>query len=146
MKKGRGLKKALGAQQKRAEEKSRQEAFDRRHAEQVKQRITGNHGAKGKSKMVAKDTQTKAYNPYREGERVLFVGEGNFSFARSWAAKYPEAAKKSIATSYDSEVDAQRKYGDLQDHISKAKRERLKGRLLADFVFPATTTRYDGSI
>ena len=75
--------------------------------------------AKGKGKAAAATTTKPraVYNPYRDGESVLFVGEANFSFAKSWAARYPNSAKVSIATSYDSEDDAGKKYSDLQENV-----------------------------
>lgn len=50
---------------------------------------------------------------FREGDRILLVGEGNFSFARSLAENYlQENWNKMVATCYDSEDILYEKYGD----------------------------------
>jgi len=125
MAKRKGLKNALVRQQVRQDEKTRTENYERRQADQLK--LQGKGGStsktsamKGKSKAKASSSQAKmVYQPYRDGESVLFVGEGNFSFAVSWAEKYPASAKLSFATSYDSEEDAERKYNDTSANVDK---------------------------
>jgi 25S rRNA (uracil2634-N3)-methyltransferase len=67
-----------------------------------------------KSKAGQQARQRQAIQPYRDGEAVLLVGEGNFSFARAYAKRFPRSAKVSVATSYDSEKEAKEKYSDLE--------------------------------
>ena len=123
--KRKSLKGALSEQQQSLDEKTRRESLERRQAEQLRLQNRKNSGTQGKGKGKGKaienmqQNQGKVYNPYHDGESVLFVGEGNFSFASSWATMFPEAAKLSMATSYDTEADAKRKYSDLMEHVNK---------------------------
>ncbi|KAI8970364.1 hypothetical protein BDF20DRAFT_980148 [Mycotypha africana] len=75
----------------------------------------------------AKQNQIKRMNPtvhrphlqYSSKDRILLIGEGNFSFARSLCENYlKEGAGNLVATCYDSEETLYEKYGDeAKDNI-----------------------------
>ncbi|KAJ2779671.1 Meiotic nuclear division protein 1 [Coemansia javaensis] len=65
--------------------------------------------------------------PYRRGQTILLVGEGNFSFARS-VAEQLGAAGGVVATAYDARETAGEKYPDLDAHVAAV--ERLGGTVL----------------
>lgn len=58
----------------------------------------------GKKKKKKAKQGTNAIVPYKQGQRLLLVGEGNFSFA-SALAKVCEGASGIDATAYDSAAD-----------------------------------------
>lgn len=66
--------------------------------------------------------------PFTEEESILFVGEGNFSFACSLAELFPSNAYRMIATCYDSETQVKEKYEDAVQKINTI--EDLGGTVL----------------
>ncbi|KAJ1930250.1 hypothetical protein IWQ60_000494 [Tieghemiomyces parasiticus] len=54
--------------------------------------------------------------PYSFGDRILAIGEGNFSFTRA-VAQVLEVGCGITATSYDDEAVVHEKYADAADHI-----------------------------
>ncbi|PGH05959.1 hypothetical protein AJ79_06648 [Helicocarpus griseus UAMH5409] len=90
-----------------------------------------NANAKGK-KSANGNAQTRAPTiPFQRGDRVLLVGEGDFSFALSLATHH--GCKNLLATSYDSEQTLYEKYPQAKGHIgelcssdSSAKSKSLK--------------------
>ena len=114
--KGKSLKNALARELAAQSEKDRRAAYEKRQLELQKQSAAGGASKKqsAKGKAVQQARQRHAIQPYRDGEAVLLVGEGNFSFARAYAKRFPRSAKVSVATSYDSEKEAKEKYSDLE--------------------------------
>lgn len=142
MKKPKGLQKALGKQQQQQARRKRQEAHEKRQEELLKQQnkpkpksgsAPSSSKSKGKGKAEAETTdgpstadgvavkRAPKYSPYHDGQTVLFVGEGDFSFAVSWASKYPRSAKQSVATSYDSREVGSSKYPDLAGNVERVR-------------------------
>ncbi|GJN91438.1 hypothetical protein Rhopal_004461-T1 [Rhodotorula paludigena] len=157
--KGRGkLAKALSGQQQAHqqrlhEERARQAEQDRHDA--IKARINAGAPANKKRKLAVaapgqsaddgKTTETlrdgprppaaaaAAVQPFRRGERILLVGEGNFSFAHSLLLPLSTAAAASSSsqppplplvtpsllccTAFDSHAVAAQKYPDLASHV-----------------------------
>lgn len=116
--KGKSLKKALNKQLTAQHEQKRRTAYEERQ----KQLEKSKGQAKQKSKPAAQKAKSKpSYQPYHDGQRILLVGEGNFSFALAFAKKFPNSAKNSIATAYDSEEEAKRKYSDCEGNVKQVR-------------------------
>ena len=135
MAKGKGkLKAALSAQQTRL--KKKQEAA---HAEQVeKAKQTANARPKGK----AKAPPPKPTVPFEATDRILLIGEGNFSFARSLVIDPPSTleflpASNVTATAYDSEDECYSKYPGAREIVTSI---RHKG---AHVLFNIDATKLD---
>ena len=113
MGKGKNLKKALQNEKQRSLERARAAqlatASQAEVARPVRKASTSKHSTAQASR--------KQYNPYWNGERVLFVGEGDLSFAVAWAERYPASAKRSIATCFDSLDAAKAKYTKLEQNV-----------------------------
>lgn len=122
--KGKSLKNALARELAAQGEKDRRAAYEKRQLELQKQPGAGGTSKKqsAKGKAVQQARQRQAIQPYRDGEATLLVGEGNFSFARAYAKRFPRSAKLSIATSYDSEKEAKEKYSDLEAILADVSR------------------------
>ena len=114
MAKGKGkLKAALTSQQTRL--KKKQEAA---HAEQV-ERAKQSARTKGKTKALA----PKPTIPFDPTDRVLLIGEGNFSFARALAFHPPSLLEylppsNITATAYDSEEECYAKYPEAEGIVN----------------------------
>ncbi|KAM0751670.1 hypothetical protein T439DRAFT_347464 [Meredithblackwellia eburnea MCA 4105] len=59
--------------------------------------------------------------PYCAGEKVLLIGEGNFSFAHSLLLLRKVTPTLLVATAFDTLEVAQEKYPDLMDHVRPLK-------------------------
>ena len=115
MKKRKDLKRAFGEFQAQEKQKQRREAHEKRLAEhQDRPKAAKKAKKNGKS-----SANKRIYQPFADGESVLFVGEGNFSFALAFANRFPASAKLSVATSYDRREDALKKYADLEGIIKQ---------------------------
>ena len=113
MAKRKTLKRAFDDFQAQEKQKQRRQAHEKRLAEQDKPKAK-------KSKKNGQTRSRQIYQPFRDGESVLFVGEGNFSFALAFAKRFPTSAKLSIATSYDKREEALKKYADLEEILRQA--------------------------
>lgn len=76
------------------------------------EKAAGSNGSKAQVK------KTHILIPFEKTDRILFVGEGNFSFAASCVEHHLEHAEDIVATSYDSERVVLEKYTDAVEHIS----------------------------
>ena len=103
------LNNVLNAAQKIQKEKHKQQVHEAQLAKvKQKQKVHPQHGRKPN---------------YNKLDRVLLIGEGNFSFARSLAENYmQENTGQIIATCYDSEQVLIEKYGDeAKNNLAKLK-------------------------
>lgn len=115
--KGKSLKKALTKHLTAEHEQKRRLAYEERQRELEKQKA--HPKAKSNKPTAGKQPSKPSYQPYHDGQRILLVGEGNFSFALAFAKRFPHSAKVSIATAYDSEEEAKRKYSDVVDNVKQ---------------------------
>ncbi|GAA5916362.1 hypothetical protein JCM6882_000863 [Rhodosporidiobolus microsporus] len=110
-----------------------------------RRKLGGEGGGKGKERAAGEDAdeaetvaeveerKRKGMQPFRKGERVLLVGEGNFSFAHSLLLPLSTASAAStssappaplvnpsllLCTAYDSLAVCTQKYPDLDTHVS----------------------------
>lgn len=122
MVKGKGkLKTALSSQQSRL--KKKQEAA---HAEQVEK---AKQGPRPKGK--AKAPPPRPTIPFDPTDRILLIGEGNFSFCRALFLTPPNALEflppgNVTATAYDSEDECYSKYPEAQDIVSVLKQKGVQ--------------------
>ena len=65
---------------------------------------------------------------YRTGQKILLVGEGNFSFARALVRNLGGSGAGLVATAYDSEEEAREKYSDVADILSELQESGAKVR------------------
>ena len=113
MAKGKGkLKAALSSQQTRL--KKQQEALHAEHVEKAKQ--------SARTKGKAKAPPPKPTIPFDPTDRILLIGEGNFSFARALASDPPSGLEylppgNVTATAYDSEDECYTKYPEAQEIV-----------------------------
>lgn len=61
---------------------------------------------------------SKALIPFSQRDRILFVGEGNFSFSASCVENHLEHGSDVTSTSLDSLATVLSKYPDAQDHLN----------------------------
>jgi 25S rRNA (uracil2634-N3)-methyltransferase len=105
------LKPTLQSQQSRLKKKQRAE-----HAAQVaEQNRKKNPQSKGKGKAPTQ----RSTIPFNPTDRILLIGEGNFSFARALTLDAPASLEdlpptNITATSYDAEEECYVKYPDAQ--------------------------------
>ncbi|KAI9025981.1 hypothetical protein CLU79DRAFT_682849, partial [Phycomyces nitens] len=104
---------AKAAEIKREKEKTREELYNR-----TKQNVVGIN------------KQARAKPTYTSSDKILLVGEGNFSFARALAEKYlTEGSENMVATCFDSEEIVFKKYGEeVKDNVAYI--EALGGKVL----------------
>ncbi|CAE6499076.1 unnamed protein product [Rhizoctonia solani] len=115
---GKSLKSSLLAHQKRqthVQQAAKHAAIEARG----KQAVKTDKATTSKKRKKAEPTRQTI--PFSSTDRILLIGEGNFSFARSLLdhPSIPSLPPASItATAYDSESDCLAKYPDAQAHIS----------------------------
>jgi 25S rRNA (uracil2634-N3)-methyltransferase len=126
MAKGKNLKAALQSQQSRLKVKEKLS-----HAVQVAEQKARKNGhqfnvasGKGKGRAAATAaTPRRTTIPFHSTDRILLIGEGNFSFARALVHDAPPdleylPPKNVTATAYDSEEACYEKYPDAKDIVS----------------------------
>ncbi|KAJ7750204.1 hypothetical protein B0H16DRAFT_1318754 [Mycena metata] len=117
------LKAALQSQQSRM--KLKQKASQ---AAQTAELMSKKHGGKGKITAAAKGKGKEAAPPrrptipFRATDKILLVGEGNFSFARALIRDAPAELehlppKNITATAYDTEKECFEKYPEAEDIV-----------------------------
>ncbi|KAH9837335.1 uncharacterized protein C8Q71DRAFT_796689 [Rhodofomes roseus] len=125
MAKGKGkktsLKASLSSQQSRL--KKKQEAA---HAEQI-DKAKQSARAKGKAKALP----PRPTIPFEPTDRILLIGEGNFSFARALVFDAPSALEflppgNVTATAYDSEDDCYSKYPDAPEVVATLRKKGVQ--------------------
>lgn len=120
----KSLKSALQAQQSRLEKNKK--ASQAAQAAEQKQQRQGKRNGKAKAKGTDAGKQAKGQTiPFNSTDRVLLIGEGDFSFARALVRLWKDEAAGGdgssststfmpptniTATAYDSEVDCYTKY------------------------------------
>ncbi|KDR85524.1 hypothetical protein GALMADRAFT_52068 [Galerina marginata CBS 339.88] len=123
---GKNLKVALHSQQSRLKAKEKLS-----HATQVaEQKLTRSKGkqplrpnnSKGKQKLIS-DPSRRPTIPFAASHKILLVGEGNFSFARSLIQDAPDAlqslpSSNITATAYDTEEQCYSKYPEAEGIVS----------------------------
>jgi 25S rRNA (uracil2634-N3)-methyltransferase len=90
-----------------------------KHNQKTAQRVQQAHEKANKrphGKGKAKQRQTIATNPFSPTDKILLVGEGNFSFARSLLLS-PLPPHNITATAYDSEDECYTKYPDAHEIV-----------------------------
>jgi len=108
------LKSTLQSQQSRLKKKQKAE-----HAAQIaEQNRKKNPHSKGKGKAPP----PRSTIPFNPTDRILLIGEGNFSFARALTLDMPASLKglppgNVTATAYDAEHDCYVKYPDAQSTV-----------------------------
>ena len=120
------LKAALSVQQTRL--KSKQKAAHAAQVEAHKRREPDHERrkSKAKAKAPAKDTI-----PFSTWNKILLIGEGNFSFARALLVDPPHElihlpAKNVTATTYDTEEECCSKYSDAEGIVKFLKNEGVE--------------------
>ncbi|KAI7861699.1 hypothetical protein BDF14DRAFT_1865770 [Spinellus fusiger] len=73
-----------------------------------------------KQNVNGKSLQKRQKPTYTSKDRILLIGEGNFSFARALSEKYlTEGSERLVATCFDSEKTLYEKYGEeVKDNIA----------------------------
>lgn len=116
-----GKRKASGRLQTalhQSQERQQQEA-KRQKREQNAQEAQTPKASTSASNNAASELARPPWIPFSSSQKILLVGEGNFSFAASLAAHVcPGIGSKLVATAYDTEAVASEKYPDLQTHLS----------------------------
>ena len=132
------LKAALSSQQSRL--KKRQEAAQAiQHAERMAK--AGSSG-KGKGKAADAPPPARITIPFRATDKILLIGEGNFSFTRALVCSPPASLEflppsNVTATAYDTEEECCAKYLDAAEIISSL---REKG---VEVVFSVDATKLE---
>jgi 25S rRNA (uracil2634-N3)-methyltransferase len=132
MAKGKNLKTALQSQQSRLKVKEKlshaaqvaeQKAKKNGRQSKVPGKPSAGESGKGKSKAIATAPPSRRITiPFRSTDKILLIGEGNFSFARALVHEAPSELeylppKNVTATAYDSEDACYEKYPDARDIV-----------------------------
>ena len=97
---------------------------------------------KGKGKATPSTSINRVTVPFKPTDRILLIGEGNFSFARALTCSPPPALEflppsNIVATAYDTEEECCSKYPEAIDIISSL---RKKG---VEILFSVDATKLD---
>jgi 25S rRNA (uracil2634-N3)-methyltransferase len=134
MGKGKNLKAALQSQQSRLKAKqklSHAAQVTEQKAQKNGQKSRGGAGpspgsVKGKGKAIAPPPPRRITVPFRATDKILLIGEGNFSFARALVLNPPSELESLppaniTATAYDTEDACYDKYPDAQEIVKNLK-------------------------
>ncbi|KAF9011161.1 hypothetical protein BDQ17DRAFT_1345612 [Cyathus striatus] len=133
---GKGLKAALQSQQSRQKLKEKAVHAAAVAEQKLKKKQKGGvapgapssaSNAKGKQKANAK----RPTIPFKPTDKILLIGEGNFSFAQALIDDPPSELEGIIpqnitATAYDTEVECYEKYPDAHAIVSNIKQKGVK--------------------
>lgn len=146
---GKGLKAALKSQQSRFKAKAKvQQAAHAAELKGKKPSATNqslNSKSKGKSKARAPEKllpNQKPTIPFQVTDKILLVGEGNFSFTRALVV-HPPAGLEHLppgnitATAYDKEEECYEKYPDAKEIVNVLKERGV------EVLFGADATRLE---
>ncbi|GLB43519.1 putative protein with domain of unknown function (DUF2431) [Lyophyllum shimeji] len=138
MGKGRNLKAALQSQQSALKAKQKlshaaQIAEQRGHKNAKRQQTKGNVAPKA----IPAPTPRRATIPFRPTDKILLVGEGNFSFARALVCDPPLElqglpSRNVTATAYDKEEECYEKYADARDIVADLRARGVEVRFGVD--------------
>lgn len=137
MAKKASLKSALSSQQIRL--KKKQDAIQAAQvAEQRGKKTPSTRDVKGKARATAPPVTL----PFKPTDRILLIGEGNFSFARALVCEPPAAlqylpASNVTATAYDAEAECFEKYPEARAIVEEI---RAKG---AEVLFGVDATKLE---
>lgn len=128
------LKAALSSQQSRL--KKKEEAT---HAARLADR---SKDSKSKDKGKARVAPRRSTIPFNSTDRILLIGEGNFSFTRALVSHPPAPleflpAQNVTASAYDTEEECYSKYPDAEEIVKSL---RMKG---ADILFGVDATKLE---
>ncbi|KAF8641072.1 hypothetical protein AX17_000716 [Amanita inopinata Kibby_2008] len=127
---GKSLKSVLQAQQSRLKEKQKAAQAAQIAEQKEKQKLKG----KGKNTATTDRRTQRQTTPFRPTDRVLLIGEGNFSFARALVRLYQNEAAGGrggsstsvfmppshiTATAYDAEDSCYAKYPDARQIVEE---------------------------
>lgn len=139
MGKNKNLKAALQSQQSRLKAKQKIS-----HAAQVAEQKVQKNGkpqfranaapsavSKGKGKALAAPPPRQTTIPFRSTDKILLVGEGNFSFARALICDAPSELhglplKNLTATAYDTEKECYDKYTDAEEIVTSLREKGVE--------------------
>jgi 25S rRNA (uracil2634-N3)-methyltransferase len=121
------LKVALSSQQSRL--RSQQKAAHAARA--AEQKIKSGSHVQPKRKAKAKTTPPRTTIPFSPSDKILLIGEGNFSFARALVVDPPPElahlpAKNVTATAYDTEKECYAKYPDAEAIVDTLREMGMK--------------------
>lgn len=134
---GKSLKSALQAQQTRLEKKQRASQAAQAAEQRQKQQRQG----KGNGKAKAKGEVKRQTIPFQPTDRVLLIGEGDFSFTRALVRLWKDEAAGGdggsstsvfmpptniTATAYDSEMDCYTRYPGAKAIIEEIQRSGVE--------------------
>jgi 25S rRNA (uracil2634-N3)-methyltransferase len=111
---------------------SQQSRLKKRKASQVaEEREKKNAQTKGKGKASSHGGAPEPVIPFYPTDRILLIGEGNFSFARALVMHPPKRLESLppvnvTATTYDTEEECRSKYPDAQDTISSLREKGVE--------------------
>lgn len=128
------LKTALQSQQSRL--KKKQQAVKAAQVQEQKQTKNGQPSrgkdarSKGKGKAVVPRARLPTI-PFRPTDKILLIGEGNFSFARALVFDAPSTLESLppnniTATAYDSEAECYEKYPDAHEIVRVLKEKGVQ--------------------
>ncbi|KAG5643540.1 hypothetical protein DXG03_000681 [Asterophora parasitica] len=129
MGKGKNLKAALQSQQSRLKAKQKAahaaqvaEQRTQKNAKQSKGSSNTKVNVKGKGKAMPAPLPRRITVPFRATDKILLVGEGNFSFARALVVDPPPGLAdlpplNVTATAYDAEEECYAKYADAREVV-----------------------------
>jgi 25S rRNA (uracil2634-N3)-methyltransferase len=119
---GKGLKAALKSQQSRL--KTKEKLQKATHIAELKGRIpSGDSRSKSKGKEKVQNrllSNQRPTIPFQPTDKILLIGEGNFSFARALVIDPPPTLgdlppKNITATAYDTEAECYHKYPEAEE-------------------------------